>query len=400
MNYISQNLENKNKLLERFIKYVQIWSESNGELADKGIFPSTPQQFDFAKILLQELQALGLQEVQLTEDCYVYAYLPGNSSEKNLQNSKLLMAHMDTVDEVTGKNVKPQIASDPEKFTGDKTDTIVTTDGNTLLGADDKAGVSAIMSAVEFLVNNPEIKHCPVEIMFSPDEETGHGMDKVPLDLIKSKEAYTVDGGDLGEMETECFNAWAAKIKFTGKSTHTGDAKPNGMVNAAFLASKFVAELPHNKAPETTEKYEGFIAPMKISGTIESAEVELLLRSFSNEEIQEEKTIINSIVNNIQTLYGGSIEVSFTQQYLNMKEKLDEHPQIIENLEKAYKSAGVEIVRKPIRGGTDGSRLTEMGIPTPNIFTGAHNFHSRFEWLSLNQMSKAADVLVNLLTQI
>ena len=397
MNYISQSKEYKNKLLERFLRYVKIWSESNGELADSGVFPSTPQQFDFAKILEKELNDLGLKEVQVTKDCYVYAYLPGNT---DTTESILLMAHMDTVDEVTGKNVNPQIAKNPVAFTGDETDTIVTTDGTTLLGADDKAGVAAIMSTIEYLVENPQLKHCPVEVMFSPDEETGHGMDRVPLNLIKSKCAYTVDGGDLGEMETECFNAWAANIKFTGKSTHTGDAKAGKMVNASVMASTFVANLPRHKAPETTEKYEGFIAPMKIQGTIDSAEVDLLLRAFTTEEIEEEKSIIQKNAEAIKACFSGEVEVTFVQQYLNMKENLDKNPAVIQRLEKAFEKAGVEIVRKPIRGGTDGSRLTEMGIPTPNIFTGAHNFHSRFEWLSLNQMSKAADVLINLLEDL
>lgn len=396
MNYISSNKNYKEKLLQRFIKYVQIWSESNGELADKGIFPSTPQQFEFAKILAEELKQMGISEVQVTKDCYVYGFLPGTNSQKE---SILLLAHMDTVDEVSGKNVKPQIAKNPADYSGDPTDTIVTSDGTTLLGADDKAGVSAIMSALEFLIENPEIKHCPIEVIFSPDEETGHGMDKVPLELIKSKSAYTVDGGDRGEMETECFNAWAATIQFTGKATHTGDAKKSKMINAAVMASNFVSQLPRHKAPETTEKYEGFIAPMKISGTIESTEVELLLRSFTLQEIEEEKEIILATAKAVELSSGGKAQVTFTQQYLNMKEKMDQHPEVVERLRKAYVDANVEIIQKPIRGGTDGSRLTEMGIPTPNIFTGGHNYHSRFEWLSLNQMSKAADILINLVTQ-
>ena len=332
----------------------------------------------------------------MTKDCYVYGFLLGND-EGTKTDSVLLMAHMDTTEEVSGKDVKPQIKH--TKSAGED-DIIITSDGTTLLGGDDKAGVAAIMSAVAFLVENPQIKHRPVEVMFSPDEETGHGMDKVPLKLIKSKAAYTVDGGNLGEMETECFNAWSASITFTGKATHTGYAKEGGMVNASVMASAFVAGLPRHKAPETTSNYEGFIAPMRISGSIESAQVDLLLRAFTTEEIEEEKVIVKKLAHAVEASFGGKAKASFKQQYLNMHDKMEQHPQVVEQLEKAYRDAGIEIIRKPIRGGTDGSRLTEMGIPTPNIFTGAHEIHSRNEWVSLNQMSKAADVLINLLSQI
>ena len=396
MNYIYGNENNKNKLMDRFVRYVKIWTESNEELAEKGVFPSTERQFDLAKILEGELKELGLQNVQVTKDCYVYGFLPGND-EGTKAESVLLMAHMDTTEEVSGKDVKPQIKH--TKSAGED-DVIITSDGTTLLGGDDKAGVAAIMSAVAFLVENPQIKHRPVEVMFSPDEETGHGMDKVPLKLIRSKAAYTVDGGNLGEMETECFNAWSASITFTGKATHTGYAKEGGMVNASVMASAFVAGLPRHRAPETTANYEGFIAPMKISGSIESAQVDLLLRAFTTEEIEEEKVIVEKLAQAVEASFGGKAKASFKQQYLNMHDKMEQNPQVVEQLEKAYQAAGVQIIRKPIRGGTDGSRLTEMGIPTPNIFTGAHEIHSRNEWVSLNQMSKAADVLINLLSQI
>lgn len=396
MNYIYGNKNNKNKLMDRFVRYVKIWTESNEELAEKGVFPSTERQFDLAKILEGELKDLGLQNVQVTKDCYVYGFLPGNDEGAKAE-SVLLMAHMDTTEEVSGKDVKPQIK---HTQSAGEDDIIITSDGTTLLGGDDKAGVAAIMSAVAFLVENPQIKHRPVEVMFSPDEETGRGMDKVPLKLIKSKAAYTVDGGNLGEMETECFNAWSASITFTGKATHTGYAKEGGMVNASVMASAFVAGLPRHRAPETTSNYEGFIAPMRISGTIESAQVDLLLRAFTTEEIEEEKMIIEKLAQAVEASFGGKANAIFKQQYLNMHDKMEQNPQVVEQLEKAYQAAGVQIIKKPIRGGTDGSRLTEMGIPTPNIFTGAHEIHSRNEWVSLNQMSKAADVLINLLSQI
>ena len=406
MNYIYGNKEEENKLLDRFCRYVKIWSESDGKAADAGVFPSTERQWDIAKVLVKELRNLGTRNVYLTDYCYVVAKIDSNvvePEERKKYPTILLMAHMDTVDEVTGENVKPVISmpSAAESPTG-QADTIIRSDGSTLLGADDKAGVSAIMAAVEYLMNhyeNENLKHGPIEVMFSPDEETGHGMDKVPLNILKADFAVTVDGGNEGELESECFNAWACTVRFTGKACHTGDAKANGMINAVTLAGSFAAELPHDMAPETTEGYQGFIAPMEISGSIESASVDILLRSFNIEEIEKEKEIIKAAAEKIVNKFGGTYELDFKQQYLNMKEKLDEHPEILERLEKAYEDAGVKVIKKPIRGGTDGSRLTELGIPTPNIFTGAHEFHSRNEWLSLNQCAKSADVLINLLTQ-
>lgn len=389
MNVISKNNIFREKLLNRFVKYVKIWSESSGEMADKDIFPSTKQQWDMARTLECELKDLGL-EVLVTENCYVYGYLKSNC--KNTE-SVLFLSHMDTVDEVSGKNVSPQITKKDD-------DIIIKSDGSTLLGGDDKAGIAAIMTMLDFLVHSPEIKHKSIEVIFSPDEETGHGMDKVPLEIIKSKVAYTVDGGDEGEMESECFNAWSASVNFSGKACHTGDAKSGGMINANLMASDFISKLPENMRPETTENKEGFIAVMNIKGNIENACIELLLRSFYIEEIEKEKKIIENAILETNKKFGGKGSVKFEQQYLNMKEKLDSASEVISNLEKAYKDADVKIIRKPIRGGTDGSRLTEMGIPTPNIFTGTHEFHSRNEWVSLNQMSKAADILVNLTTQI
>ena len=396
MNYIYNNDEEKNKMLERFCRYVKIWSESDGKAADQGVFPSTERQWDFAKILVKELRNLGTRNVYLTDFCYVVAKIDSNiedAEERKKYPTILLMAHMDTVDEVTGKDVKPVI-------TMKDGDTIVKSDGTTLLGADDKAGVTAIMCALDYLQRHYEdIPHGPIEVMFSPDEETGHGMDKVPLNILKADFAVTVDGGDEGELESECFNAWAGQVNFTGKTCHTGSAKKDGMVNAVSLASNFVARLPRDSAPETTEGYEGFIAPMEISGSIESAKVELLLRAFNIEEIEKQKGFIQTIAESVTSDFGGKAEVSFKQQYLNMKAKLDEHPEVMERLRRAFAESGVQVREQPIRGGTDGSRLTEMGIPTPNIFTGAHEFHSRNEWLSLNQCAKSSDVIINLLTQ-
>lgn len=404
MNYIFGNENETNKLLNRFIRYVKIWSESDEKKADEGIIPSTERQWDLAKILVKELRNLGTRNVYLTDYCYVVAKIDSNiidAEERKKYPPVLLMAHLDTSSEVSGKNVKPVISILSEKESPTKSaDTIVKSDGTTLLGADDKAGISAIMTAIEYLTERYEtIPHGQIEVMFSPDEETGHGMDKAPLNIIKSKIAYTVDGGEEGEMEFECFNAFSCRVVFTGKACHTGYAKSGGMINAVLLASKFVSMIPSQILPENTENYEGFVAPMEISGGIESASVNLLLRAFEAAEIEKEKKIIEEIANKTIAEFGGSVDVQFKQQYLNMKEKILENPDALAKLEKAYELSGVKIIKKPIRGGTDGSRLTELGIPAPNIFTGGHEFHSKNEWVSLNQMAKSADVLINLLIQ-
>ncbi len=421
MNKISENKEYTKRLLDRFVKYVKIWSESDGNAADRGLFPSTERQWDMAKVLESDMKSLGMSDVQI-KDCYVYGRLDASPSGNSAafppedSHSLLFLAHMDTVDEVTGKDVKPQIF---ENYDGkeirlnngvvhsiltdedlaraaEKRETIITTDGSTLLGGDDKCGIAAILTAIEYLQEHKEEKHCNIEVIFSPDEETGHGMDKVPLELIKSKCAYTVDGGNIGELESECFNAWGANVTFTGKACHTGDAKKGKMVNAVSMAGKFLSLLPHTMTPETTEHYEGFIAPMEVAGSIDSCKVQLLLRSFSSLEIELEKKIVSDCAEAAAISYNGKVQVDFREQYKNMKEKMDQHPEVLERLRAAYRAAGVEIVEKPIRGGTDGSRLTEMGIPCPNIFTGGHKYHSRYEWVSLNQMAKAADILINI----
>ena len=375
----------RNSLLNRFIKYVKTYSQSDSNKADEGVIPSTPQQFEMAKILCEELKSLGLENVQTTEHCYTYGFLSANDGD---EKSICLLAHIDTVDEVSGLNVNPQIAEE-------NGDTIIRSDGTTLLGADDKAGVAEIMTALEYFKSHPETKHCGIEVIFSPDEETGHGMDKVPLGLLKSRCAYTVDGGSLGELEIECFNAWKSEIEFTGVACHTGTAR-GVMVNAVSMASNFLENLPHTERPETTDGYQGFYAPMSVEGSIEKAKVVLFLRDFDLKEMENRREIVEMIARSTAASFGGMAKVTHTQQYLNMKEKMDEAPEVVENLIAAYKAAGVEPNFVPIRGGTDGSRLTEMGIPTPNIFTGGHNFHSRDEWASLDEMCKACQILIQL----
>lgn len=419
MNYVTKDSDIQKSLLDRFIKYVKVWTESNSEKADKGIMPSEVREFDLAKQLAAELTVMGLQEVQTTENCYTYAFLPASKGFENIP-SFCLLAHIDTVEEVTGKDVKPiiypsydgtpidlqcNVSHNPAKDSAlakaaQNRETIITSDGTTLLGADDKAGICEIMTLFEFLVAHPEIKHGKIEVVFSPDEETGHGMDKVPLNLIKSKFAYTVDGGHIGELETECFNAYAANVTFLGKSTHTGTARQGGMVNAINMASRFVESIPVNQRPETTCGYEGFFAVLGTEGSVEKSTVSLILRDFSDFGMQERISTVKALAEAAALSFGGKAEYTFKEQYKNMKSELEKNPFVVKNLVAAYKESGIEPVFVPIRGGTDGSRLTEMGIPTPNIFTGGHNYHSRYEWASLEQMSAATDVLINLAQKI
>lgn len=401
-------------LLERFLRFVQVWTTSDSISADSGNQPSTRRQFDLAHLLESELKSFGLEDVQITPHCYVYGRLPASTSCKNLEPFCLL-AHIDTVEEVSGENVNPQIhknydgkdillkSGDILSAQNDQSlalsaknhETIITSDGTTLLGADDKAGLAEIMTALEYLSKNPELPHGEIEVCFSPDEETGHGMDNVPLNLIKSKYAYTVDGGHIGELETECFNAFKSEVTFTGVSVHTGTARGK-LVNAISMASNFVTNLPRQESPETTSGYEGFYAPMSIEGSIESAKVLLFLRDFDMENMEKRKALVENLASATALSFGGKAEVIHSQQYLNMKDGFKNRPDVIEKLVASYKKAGVEPAFTPIRGGTDGSRLTEMGIPCPNIFTGGHNYHSRTEWASLEQMMKAVEILINL----
>ena len=377
--------------------------------------PSEERERDLARILADEMRALGMEAVRITDECYTYGFLPPSSGFEDAPPFCLL-AHIDTVEEVTGKNVNPivhrnydgkridlhcGVQLDPEHDAhlaeaAAARDTVITGDGTTLLGADDKAGVAEIMTAIAYLHTHPELKHGKIEVIFSPDEETGHGMDKVPLDLLSSKCAYTVDGGHLGELETECFNAYGAEVTFTGKSTHTGDARRNGLVNAICIASHFAESLPAAERPETTDGYGGFFALMEVAATVETARISLILRDFTDEGMQRRIKLVKMLAETAAECFGGTAEVVFKEQYKNMRGKLQSAAHVVANLEKAYERVGVPVVNKPIRGGTDGSRLTEMGIPTPNIFTGGHNYHSRFEWASFSQMCAASDILVNL----
>ena len=406
-------------LLTRFLRYIQCWTTSDSSFADNGVVPSTKQQWDLAHMLEKELKEVGVTDITVTDNCYVCARIPATKGMEHIPAVGFL-AHLDTTEEVCGKNVSPNVIQnydgakiylkenvvlDPGKdkdLFSCKGDTIITTDGTTLLGADDKAGIAIIMQTVSQILaanrdsDNVKIPHGTIEIVFSPDEETGHGMDKVPLPWFTAKQCYTVDGGKVGEIEAECFNAWKTEVTFVGKAMHTGSARPN-MVNATTMACDFVSFLPRNESPEATDGYQGFYVPMEISGHIENATVTVFLRDFTMDGMERRKIFVEQLAKTVEKKYpGGKVCVKHTQQYLNMSETIAKFPKVMENLVVAVQKAGIEPEFKPIRGGTDGSRLTELGIPCPNIFTGGHNFHSRYEWVSLSQMIYGVNTLINL----
>ena len=395
----------------RFIQYAQIWTTSDRYNKET---PSSPGQWDLAKMLAEELRGLGLNDVTLTDHCYVVAKLPASPCMENKPVIGFL-AHMDTSGEVSGKDVKPILKEnydgkiitlsgglclDPAlspDLASHKGKTIIHTDGSTLLGADDKAGIAVIMGAVEFLVKHPEALHGPLEIIFSPDEETGKGLPSFPRQEIKSSACYTLDGSAMGELEWECFNAWGAEVKFTGVSQHLGTARGT-MINAVLMASTYAAMLPRSESPEATDGYYGFYCPLSMNGDVENASLDVYIRDFDKTEGERRVAALDTYARAVEAQFpGGKVKVASKLQYKNMKEKINAHPGVLEKLRQAYINTGVEIKEKPIRGGTDGSRLTEMGIPTPNIFTGGRNYHSRTEWLSVHEMAASCQVLVELM---
>lgn len=404
MNRIYKNKQWTDILTERFVRYAKVCTQSNSKNADDGVMPSTDGQWNLARLIVDELKGLGIDDVRLTEHCYVYAYLPASSGCENVEPFCLL-SHLDTSEEASGENVVPVIHTNYQDnkiilsgnivLDGNKGgdeelskamnvgETIITSDGKTLLGADDKAGISEIITSLEYLIQHKDILHGPIEIVLSPDEEIGHGMDRVPLDMLKSKYAYTVDGGDEGQLETECFNAYGAKVTFFGYPTHTGNAKSKGMINANLAVSDFIMRLPSDERPENTDGYEGFYAVLSTCGTIAEAEAVILLRDFTDDGMKVKIETVKKLAEEIAVKYNARYNIEIKNQYKNMKQELDKNPKVIQKLEVAYKESDVVPVNNPIRGGTDGSRLTETGIPTPNIFTGGHNFHSCREWASV-----------------
>ncbi len=403
----------RDELLERFLRYAAIGTQSNLERADSGLQPSTESQMVFARRLVGELQSGGIPDVVLDEHGYVLARIPASPGLED-KPAFGLCAHMDTATDAPGDNVHPVVHEawngepialkdgfilDPARdgdLAGCQGDTIITSDGTTLLGADDKAGVAGIVTAAFHLARNPSLRHGPIELLFSPDEETGHGMDHVPLDRIRAPAYYTVDGGQVGELETECFNAWRCDVSFAGVATHLGTAKGR-MVNAVSMVAAFIASLPARESPETTEGYEGYFCPLESSATCEKASLTIYVRDFDRAGMEGRLARIDALAEAIRAQFpGGAVEIKRTCQYLNMREKLLAAPDVLERLQVAARRAGVKTYLKPIRGGTDGSRLTELGIPTPNIFTGGHNYHSRTEWASLAQMTSMVTTLIEL----
>lgn len=401
------------KAVEKFLKYVVIDTQSR---EDSGACPSTEKQHNLAKLLVKELEEMGAEEITYDrEHCYVYAGIPAT---RGMEDKPVigLIAHMDTSPAVTGENVKPGIIENydgkdiilneekkivmkvedfPElsEYVGQR---LIVTDGTTLLGADDKAGVAEIMAAAEYLLTHQEIPHGKIRIGFTPDEEVGAGADYFNVELFGADYAYTVDGGKLGELEYENFNAAGAKVSFNGRSVHPGSAK-NRMVNALLLAMEFHNMLPVFENPMYTEGYEGFYHLDGLTGMVESAVSEYIIRDHSRRKFEDKKKYFQNVADYMNGKYGdGTVAVSMKDSYYNMREIIEQHPRLIENAIKAMEKAGVEPEVIPIRGGTDGARLSFMGLPCPNLCTGGHNFHGRFEYISADSMEKIVEILVEL----
>jgi len=408
LNYI-----NKNKSLQnRFTKYVQIDTQSDPK---SPTVPSTEKQKDLGRVLVEELLAIGITDAHLDEYGYVYATIPSNSDKK--VPVICFCSHMDTSPDCSGYQVKPIIH---ENYQGqdlvlpdDQTivlkmrehpdlkdqigNDIITASGTTLLGADNKAGLAEIMEAAAFLVQNPEIKHGTIKILFTPDEEIGRGVDKVNLEKLAADFAYTIDGETLGSIEDETFSADGAVLTINGVSTHPGFAKGK-MESAIKILSDVISALPADcLSPESTELKEGFIHPVTISGNVEQAEARFILRAFNDEELKANGELLDATVQNIiEDFPNSTYELKIKAQYRNMKEILDQYPQIIDYGVEAIKRAGITPKQQSIRGGTDGSRLSFMGLPCPNIFAGEHAFHGKQEWASVQDMEKAVETIVNI----
>jgi tripeptide aminopeptidase len=397
---------------ERLLRYVVIDTQSD---PSSPTCPSTEKQKNLGRLLASELQAIGLRDAHLDENGYVYATIPA-TSDKNIPVI-CFCSHMDTSPDCTGKAVKPQIvrnyrggdivlpgdptqvirASDHPALADQIGNDIVTTDGTTLLGADNKAGLAEIMDAAAFLVAHPEIKHGTIKILFTPDEEIGRGVDKADLKKLGADFAYTMDGETAGHIEDETFSADGATITIEGVSTHPGFAKGK-MEHAIKIASAIVDRLPKDTcSPETTEGKEGFLHPVSISGALEQATIDFIVRDFTEEGLKAKEALLDSIAKSVIKDYPHSTyRLEIKEQYRNMKRVLDAHPEIIDNAMEAIRRAGLSPVKGSIRGGTDGSRLSFMGLPCPNIFAGEHAFHSRLEWVSVQDMEKAMQTIVHL----
>jgi tripeptide aminopeptidase len=398
------------KVTERFLRYVGINTQSDPE---EESCPSTKRQLELGKALVKELKEIGLEDVSMGANGYVMATLPSNMDRK--VKTIGFIAHMDTSPDASGENIKPalveykggdillhqakNIALSPVDFPGLKDyvgQTLIVTDGTTLLGADDKAGIAEIITAMEYLLAHPEIPHGEVKIAFTPDEEIGRGADFFDVKKFNADFAYTVDGGPLGELEYENFNAASAKLSFQGRNVHPGTAK-NTMINSMLIAMEFNNLLPVGERPEYTEGYEGFIHLTNIRGDVEQTRLQYIVRDHSQVLFTRKKEIMQQAADFINNKYGpGTVDLQLTDSYYNMKEKIEHVFDIVLLAKQAMEEVGVEPKISPIRGGTDGARLSYMGLPCPNIFTGGHNYHGRFEFIPTDSMKKAVDVILKI----
>lgn len=399
-------------LLERFLKYVSIHTTSD---ENTGLVPSTPQQMEFAKILAEELKDMGMQDVSLDNKGYLMATLPSNI-DKDVPTVGFI-SHLDTSPDMSGKNVKPRIVENydgndiilnekenivlsPKQFpelTMYRGQSLVVTNGLTLLGADDKAGIAEIMTAMDYFIKNPDVKHGKVRIAFNPDEEIGLGAHHFDVEKFGCQFAYTMDGGEIGELEYENFNAAGAKVTFYGTNVHPGYAK-NKMVNSMKIATKFMATVPANESPEYTDGYEGFYHLTGIGGDVEKTTVSYIIRDHDRKKFEERKAHLQMLVDKINSEFGdNTATLEVKDQYYNMKEKVEPVKYIVDIASEAIRQAGVEPKVKPIRGGTDGAQLSFKGLPCPNIFAGGHNFHGKYEFVPIQSMEKATEVVKNII---
>ena len=399
-------------LLERFLKYVSIHTTSD---ENTGLVPSTPQQMEFAKILAEELKDMGMQDVSLDKKGYLMATLPSNI-DKDVPTVGFI-SHLDTSPDMSGKNVKPRIVENydgndiilnekenivlsPKQFpelTMYRGQSLVVTNGLTLLGADDKAGIAEIMTAMDYFIKNPDVKHGKVRVAFNPDEEIGLGAHHFDVEKFGCQFAYTMDGGEIGELEYENFNAAGAKVTFYGTNVHPGYAK-NKMVNSMKIATKFMATVPANESPEYTDGYEGFYHLTGIGGDVEKTTVSYIIRDHDRKKFEERKAHLQMLVDKINSEFGdNTATLEVKDQYYNMKEKIEPVKYIVDIASEAIRQAGVEPKVKPIRGGTDGAQLSFKGLPCPNIFAGGHNFHGKYEFVPIQSMEKATEVVKNII---
>jgi len=404
-------------LLDRFLRYVRIDTQSDPASAT---IPTTAKQKDLGRLVVEELLALGVKDAELDEYGYVYATIPATPGCEQ-EPVIFLCAHMDTSPDASGTGVKPMVHSDyrgqdialpddPSVVLSVKTDpalgrqignTLITASGSTLLGADNKAGVAEIMTVAERLMQGVDgLRHGKVRILFTPDEEVGRGADKVNVEKLGADFGYTLDGEERGTLEDETWNADGASIVFEGVSAHPGMAKGK-LVNALKMAAAFVASLPQDQSPETTEGREGFVHPVSLGGNAEQATVGLILRDFTLEGLTRQRALIKELAEKAAEQYpGGQVRCTFSEQYRNMKEVLDKHPHVVERALNALRRAGMEPERKSVRGGTDGARLSFMGLPCPNLFAGEHAFHSKKEWVSLEDMELAVQTALEVVRAV